>query len=144
MWGCRFETLGTNKQVNKQTNKKWNFQFPQPDMERRYSNEQVLFFYILWWSPHSFLNFPRYIKWEKARKPLSIGRKWRDYLPCCHVTDLISEQVSDFGFGHWKCLFWSEEKQWKYLFLTLKTVSLIFSSVFFSSAKKYTFLLQYI
>ena len=38
-----------------------------------------------------------------------------------HVTDLISEQVSDFCFGHRKCLFRSEEKQLKWLFLTLKT-----------------------
>ena len=34
---------------------------------------------------------------------------------------MMSEQVSDFRFGHRKCLFWSEEKQWKRPFLTLKT-----------------------
>ena len=62
-----------------------------------------------------------YVKWEKARKPLSNGRKWANYLPRYHVTELISEQVSDFCFGHRKWLFWSEEKQWKWLFLTLKT-----------------------
>ena len=42
-------------------------------------------------------------------------------LPRYHITDLISEQVSDFCFGHRKWLFLSEEKQWKWLFLTLKT-----------------------
>ena len=40
------------------------------------------------------------MKWEKARKPLSNARKWVDFLPCYHITDLISEQVSDFRFGH--------------------------------------------
>ena len=34
---------------------------------------------------------------------------------------VLSEQVSDFRFGHPKRLFWSEEKQWTGLFLTLKT-----------------------
>ena len=38
------KTWGTNKQVNKKTNKNWNFQIPQPDLERRHSNE-------LWDSP---------------------------------------------------------------------------------------------
>ena len=33
----------------------------------------------------------------------------------------MSERVSDFRFGHRKGLFWSEEKQWKWLLLTLKT-----------------------
>ena len=31
------KTWGTNKQVNKQTNKNWNFQFPQPDYWPRHS-----------------------------------------------------------------------------------------------------------
>ena len=31
------KTWGTNKQVNKQTNKNWNFQFPQPDYRPRHS-----------------------------------------------------------------------------------------------------------
>ena len=52
-----------------------------------------------------------YIKWEKARKPLSNSRKWANFLPRNHVTDGISEQVSDFCLGHRKWLFWSEEKQ---------------------------------
>ena len=50
------------------------------------------------------------IKWEKVRKPLSNDRKWAAFLPCYHVTDLISEQVSDFRFGHQKCPFWEWEK----------------------------------
>ena len=62
-----------------------------------------------------------YIKWEKARKPLYNVQKWADHLLRYHVTDLIPEQASDFRLGHWKCLFWSEERQWKLLFLTLKT-----------------------
>ena len=48
----------------------------------------------------------RYIKWEKAlykmrksEKPLSNGLNWADCLPHYRVTDLMSEQVSDF------CLF---------------------------------------
>ena len=55
--------------------------------------------YILWWSPSSFCETwvfsgtknakKPYIKWEKSRKPLSIGWKWADYLPCYHVTDLF-------------------------------------------------------
>ena len=101
----------------------WNFQFPEPDLERRHSNEQVLC-YTLCGEVLPLLrnlNFLRYIKWENARKPLFKGRKWADYLPFCHVTDLNSEQVSDFCFGHRKCLFWSEEKQWNWLFLILKT-----------------------
>ena len=44
------------------------------------------------------------------RKPLSNGRKWADYLPRYHVTDLISEQVSDFRSGHQKSPFWEWEK----------------------------------
>ena len=52
-----------------------------------------------------------YIKWEKARKPLSNGQKWANFLPRNHVTYGISEQVSDFCLGHRKWLFWSEEKQ---------------------------------
>ena len=40
------------------------------------------------------------MKWEKRREPLSNSRKWVDYLTCYHVADLISEQVSDFRFGH--------------------------------------------
>ena len=51
-----------------------------------------------------------YIKWEKARKPLSNSRKWANFLPRNHVTDGISEQVSDFRFGHQKCPFWEWEK----------------------------------
>ena len=51
-----------------------------------------------------------YIKWEKARKPLSNSRKWANFLPRNHVTDAISEQVSDFRFGHQKCPFWEWEK----------------------------------
>ena len=31
------KTWGTNKKVNKQTNKNWNFQFPQPDYQPRHS-----------------------------------------------------------------------------------------------------------
>mgnify|MGYP006271146547 CR=1 FL=1 len=31
------KTWGTNKQVNKQTNKNWKFQFPQPDYQPRHS-----------------------------------------------------------------------------------------------------------
>ena len=31
------KTWGTNKQVNKQTNKNWKFQFPQPDYRPRHS-----------------------------------------------------------------------------------------------------------
>ena len=51
-----------------------------------------------------------YVKWEKARKPLSNGRKWANFLPRNHVTDLMSEQVSDFRFGHRKWPFWEWEK----------------------------------
>ena len=51
-----------------------------------------------------------YVKWEKARKPLSNGRKWANFLPRNHVTDLMSEQVSDFRFGHQKWPFWEWEK----------------------------------
>ena len=50
------------------------------------------------------------MEWEKAREPLSNGRKWANHLPCYHVTELISEQVSDFSFGHQKCPFWEWEK----------------------------------
>ena len=35
---------GTNNQVNKQTNKNWKFQYPQPDLESRQNNEQILFY----------------------------------------------------------------------------------------------------
>ena len=33
------KTWGTNKQVNKQTNKNWKFQFPQPDYQPRHSSD---------------------------------------------------------------------------------------------------------
>ena len=104
-WLLELMTELTNKQ-------KWTFKFPQPDLERRHSNEQVLFYtffgevFPLLWN----LNLLRYINWEKARKPLSDGRKWADFLPCYHVTDLISEQVSLFRLGHQKCPFWEWEK----------------------------------
>ena len=39
---------------------------------------------------------------HKMKKTLSNGWKWADYLPCYHVTDLISEHVSDFSFGRQK------------------------------------------
>ena len=113
---------GTNKQVNKQTNKNWNFQFPQPDYQPRHSPDFRTVFGIMI-GPFSSCEIGKtwglqnekkpYVKWEKARKPLSNGRKWADYLSRYHVTDLISEQVSDFRFGHRKCLFWSEENHWK-------------------------------
>ena len=124
------KTWGTNKQVNKQTNKNWKFQFPQPDYQPRHSSDFRTVFGIMI-GPFSSCEIGKtwglqnekkpYIKWEKARKPLSNGRKWANFLPRNHVTDGISEQVSDFCFGHRKWLFWSEEKQWKWLFLTLKT-----------------------
>ena len=62
------KTRGTNKQVNKQTNKNWNLQFPQPDLEPRHSNEQVLFYTFCGEVLPLLknLNFLRYIKWGKA------------------------------------------------------------------------------
>ena len=33
------KTWGTNKQVNKQTNKNWKYQFPQPDYQPRHSSD---------------------------------------------------------------------------------------------------------
>ena len=71
------KTWGTNKQVNKQTNKNWNFQFPQPDLERRHSNEQVLFYTFCGEVLPLLrrLNFLRYIKWEKALYKMRKGEK---------------------------------------------------------------------
>ena len=69
-------------------------QFQQPDYWPRHSPEKTTF------------------QWPKVSRFL---------VPRYHVTDLISEQVSDFRFGHGKWLFWCEEKQWKCVFLTLKT-----------------------
>ena len=55
--------------TNKQTNKNWIFQFPQPDLEQlRHSNEQVLF-YTFCGEVLPLLrkcNFLTYKKWEKA------------------------------------------------------------------------------
>ena len=64
--------------------------------------------------------------WEKARKPLSNGEKWADYLLRYHVTDQISEQVSDFRFGP----FLNWEKTVKWLFLTIKMLFLILYGAF--------------
>ena len=62
------KTRGTNKQVNKQTNQNWKFQFPQPDLEPRHSNEKVLFYTFCGEVLPLLrnLNFLRYIKWGKA------------------------------------------------------------------------------
>ena len=41
------KTWGTNKQVNKQTNKNWKFQFPQPDYRPRHSPDSRTVFGIM-------------------------------------------------------------------------------------------------
>ena len=111
------KTWGTNKQVNKQTNKNWKFEFPQPDLERRHSNQQVLFYTFCCEVLPLLrnLDFLRYIKWEKdlykMRKTTFQWPKVSRLLTMLPRNRLISEQVSDFRFGHRKCLFWSEEKQ---------------------------------
>ena len=60
------KTWGTNKDVNKQTNKNRKFKYPQPDLEPRLSNEQV-FIRHLWWSPSSFARL-EYSQVHKVRK----------------------------------------------------------------------------
>ena len=90
---------------DKQTNKNWKFQFPQPDYRPRHSPDFRTVFGIMI-GPFSSCEIGKtwglqnekkpYVKWEKARKPLSNGRKWANYLPRYHVTNLISEQISDF------------------------------------------------
>ena len=99
--------------------KSFKLKIPQPDSGRRHSPDFRTVFGIMI-GPFSSCEIGKtwglqnekkpYVKWEKARKPLSNGRKWADYLPRYHVTELISEQVSDFSFGHQKCLFWEWEK----------------------------------
>ena len=108
-----------NNNNNNNNNKNWNFQFPQPDYQPRHSPDFRTLFGIMI-GPFSSCEIGKtwglqnekkpYVKWEKARKPLSNGRKWANYLPRYHVTELISEQVSDFSFGHQKCPFWEWEK----------------------------------
>ena len=107
------KTWGTNKQVNKQTNKNWKFQFPQPDYQPRHSSDFRTVFGIMI-GPFSSCEIGKtwglqnekkpYVKWEKARKPLSNGRKWANHLPRYHVTELISqksETCSDISSVTW-------------------------------------------
>ena len=110
--------IQTNKKTNKQ-NKNSKFWFPQSDHKPCHSPNFRTGFGIMI-GPFSSCEIGKtwglqnekkpYVKWEKARKPLSNGRKWANYLPRYHVTELISEQVSDFCFGHQKCPFWEWEK----------------------------------
>ena len=73
------------------------------------------------------LSFLRYIKCEKAlykmRKIEKTTFHWLKVsrlltMLSCHRP--VSEQLSYHRFVHQRCLFWNEEKQWKWLFLTLK------------------------
>jgi len=76
------KTWGTNKQVNKQTNKNWKFQFPQPDYRPRHSPDFRTVFGIMI-GPFSsceigkqanrsqiFVSGTRSARFESEKKPL--------------------------------------------------------------------------
>ena len=82
------------------------------------------------------LNFLRYIEWEKALLLTTEGEKTT--LECLNVIFCVffpinrgyigsMKVVSDFRFGHRKCLFWSERKHWKWLLLALKAILIFFT-----------------
>ena len=82
-------TWGTNKKVNKQKNKSWKFQYPQPDLEPRHSNEQVLYYTFCGEVLSSFakLEFSQVRKMRKS--PIQSEKKWENHFPMVE-----SEQIA--------------------------------------------------
>ena len=90
------KTWGTNKQVNKQTNKNWKFQFPHPDYRPRHSPDfRTVFGIIIGQLAKRKVQTNRWTNKQRKIENFNFHNQITN-----HVTVLISEQFLESWLDH--------------------------------------------